>query len=105
MRQSTVDRGRARTPRSLLLFLLVPDAQHDEVLVLEVVDRDRLHVREHLAPVREPDLRRADDAARVLQDAVPQRGHEQVERQVGDRDDASVELPLGLRGLVRELDT
>ena len=75
-KQRTETERKDDTRPTLLFLLLVPHGRHDEVLVLEVVHGDRLHVREHLARVRQPDLGRADGAARVLDDAVAQRGHE-----------------------------
>ena len=89
-----------------LLFpfrLLVPHRGDNEVLVFEVVHRNRLRVREDLAAIRQPEFRCSNDTARMLQYPVAQRRHKQVERQVGDRDDRAVEFPLRFGRLVREL--
>lgn len=62
-----------------------------------------IRVGKHLAIVSQPQPRRRQTAARVLQDTLPKRRDEQIKRQVGDGDDCTVELPLRLGGVVGQL--
>ena len=80
------------------------DTEHKHILLLQVVARYRRRVRQHLALVRQPDARHGRRAPRRLQNAVPQRRHKEVERQLRQRDRRPVQLPLRFRRLVRELD-
>ena len=91
------------SPSGRLLFLLVPDTQNDKVLVLEVVARDGVLVRQHLARIRQPDLGRSDRAAGLLEETVAQRRHQQVQRELRDSHHSPVQLPLRLRRILRQL--
>ena len=72
-------------PNVALLFLRVPHTQHKQIFVLEVIARDGVAIREHLAVVREEDSPRGQSATRRRDDAVAERRHEQVQWQVGYR--------------------
>jgi len=77
-------------PNVVLLFLRVPHAQHKQIFVLEVVTRDGVAIREHLAVVREHESPRGQSATRRRDDAVAERRHEQVQRQLGYRYDRTI---------------
>jgi len=88
-------------PNVVLLFLRVPHTQYNQIFVLKVVARDGVAIREHLAIVREDESPRGQSATRRRGDAVAERRHEQVQRQVGYRHDRTIKLPLGFGGVRR----
>ena len=91
------------TVEPLLLFLLVAHTQHEQVLLLEIVACNRIAVREHLAVIRQDESARRERAASHRDDAVAQRRHEQVQRQIWNRHDRAVQLPLGHARIRRQL--
>lgn len=92
------------TPYHNLPPLLVSQTQNQQVLILQVIARDRVSIRQDLTGIGQPNLRRRHSTAGVLQNTVTERRNEEIEREVGDADHRSVELQLGFGRVVGELD-
>jgi len=71
-------------------FLRVPHTQHKQIFILEVVAHDGVAIREHFAVVREDESPRRQSTTRCRDDAVAERRHEQVQRQLGYRHDRTI---------------
>jgi hypothetical protein len=53
-----------------LLLLGVPDSERDQILILQVITRDGVPVRQHDVPIRDTNLGRRQVDPRVLQNPL-----------------------------------
>lgn len=84
-------------------FFLVPHAQDKQIVVLEIVARDGIAIREHFAVVRQDESPSGQCTARHRDDTVAQRRYKQIQWQFRDRHNRTIHLPLGLAGVRRQL--
>lgn len=88
----------------LLLLLRIPQTQHKQILILHIIQSQRVRIRQHLPVERQDDPRERDAAPDRAHDVVAERRDEVRDRDLGESHDAPVELPCRLGGVDGELD-